>query len=107
MVVNRQFVRDGNTKYLEILGVCPAAMMAGCHMVLPKFIFLSIITISADLPRLRVRLLAFAYSSMLSSSGVRLSALIAGTMRYVSSAYLASEFPAVTGVASAALSCYC
>lgn len=52
------------------------------------FLFLSIITISADLLRLRVRLLAFAHSSMLSSSRVRLSTLIAGTMRYVSSAFI-------------------
>ena len=68
------------------------------------FLFLSIITISADLLRLRVRLLAFAHSSMLSSSRVRLSALIAGTTRYVSSAYLAREFPAVTGLRSCKVS---
>ena len=43
------------------------------------FLFLSIITISADLPRLRVRLLTFDHSSMLSNSRVRLSILIAGT----------------------------
>ena len=67
------------------------------------FLFLSMITISADLPRLRVRLLTFAHSSILSNSRVRLATLLAGTMRYVSSAYLASEFPAMTGMRSAAL----
>jgi len=68
------------------------------------FLFLPIITISADLLWLRVKkLIAFAHSSMLSNSRVRLSTLLAGTMRYVSSAYLASEFPVVTGVRSAAL----
>jgi len=51
-------------------------------------LFLSIITISVDL--LLLRLLAVAHSSMLSNLTVRLSALIAGTMRYVSSAYWAS-----------------
>ena len=35
------------------------------------FLFLSMITISADLPRLRVRLLTFANSSILSNSRVR------------------------------------
>jgi len=45
------------------------------------FLFPSIITISSDLPRLRVRLLAFAHSAMLSNSRLRLSALIAGMMR--------------------------
>jgi len=95
MVVNRQFVRDGNTP--SILIVDTRRMYGNDDGWMSRhFLFLSTITISADLPQFRVRLLTFAHSSMLSNS-----ILIAGTMRYVSSAYLASEFIAVTGVRSA------
>jgi len=61
MVVNRQFVRDGNAKYLDSRYL---AYMSGSDdgWVSWHFLFLSIVTISADLLRLRVELLAFAHS---------------------------------------------
>jgi len=67
------------------------------------FFFLSVITISTVLERFSARLFSLPHLSMLSNSSGRLSTLLAGTMRYVSSAYLASRLPSLIGVRSAAL----
>ena len=68
------------------------------------FFFLpSVIIISTVLERFSVKLLPLAHFSMFSNSSDRLSTLLAGTIRYVSSAYLASRLPGLIGVRSAAL----
>jgi len=58
----------------------------------------SVITISTVLEQL----LSFSHLSMLYNLN-RLSTLLAGTMRYISSAYLASRLSGLIGVRSAAL----
>jgi len=62
------------------------------------FFFPSVITISAVLGRFSARLFFSPHLSVLSNSSDRLSTLLAGTMRYVSSAYLASRLPRLIGV---------
>jgi len=71
---------------------------------LARYFFIpSVITISTVLERVTARLFSLLNLSMLSSSSDRLSTLLAGTMRYVSSAYLASRLPGLNGVRSTAL----
>jgi hypothetical protein len=62
--------------------------------------------ISMVLLRFNLRLLALAHDSTFCSSAARELTLLAGIIKYVSSAYLQTSFPDVMGQRSAAVTTY-
>ena len=89
--------------FIELTRVIPSTGIAICD---GDFRLLLVKTISTDLGWFRFKLLVADHASMLFSSSILVSALHAGVMRHVSSAYLTIKFPVTLAGKSAALITY-